>query len=42
MTGPGGVGKSALAIELARSLVDEFSGGVYFVPLASMRTVPEM
>ena len=36
LAGPGGTGKTTLAIELARSLVDDFPGGVYFVPLASV------
>ncbi|MBZ5632189.1 MAG: protein kinase [Acidobacteriia bacterium] len=33
MTGPGGIGKTRLAVELGRRLLDEFPGGVYFVPL---------
>jgi len=33
LTGPGGIGKTRLAVELGRKLLDEFSGGVYFVPL---------
>jgi len=33
LTGPGGAGKTALGLETARGLVDEFSDGVYFVPL---------
>jgi predicted ATPase len=33
LTGPGGVGKSRLAIEAARDLAPEFVGGVFFVPL---------
>jgi non-specific serine/threonine protein kinase len=35
-TGPGGIGKTALAIELARSLLPEFDGGVWLVELASL------
>ncbi len=34
LTGPGGTGKTRLALEIAASLMDEFSDGVYFVPLA--------
>lgn len=37
LTGPGGVGKTRLSIEVARGLSDEFPGGVYFVPLAGVR-----
>jgi predicted ATPase/class 3 adenylate cyclase len=35
LTGPGGSGKTRLAIELARTLDSAFSDGVYFVPLES-------
>jgi predicted ATPase/DNA-binding SARP family transcriptional activator len=33
LTGPGGIGKTRLAIEAARELADEFEDGVFFVPL---------
>jgi predicted ATPase/DNA-binding CsgD family transcriptional regulator len=36
LTGPGGVGKSRLAIELAERVVDAFPDGVWFVPLAAV------
>jgi predicted ATPase len=36
-TGPGGIGKSRLALEVARELSDAFPGGVYFVPLAAVK-----
>jgi predicted ATPase/serine/threonine protein kinase len=36
VTGPGGIGKSRLAIEVARGLVEEFASGVYFVPLSAI------
>jgi predicted ATPase/predicted Ser/Thr protein kinase len=34
VTGPGGIGKSRLGIEVARSLKDFFTSGTYFVALA--------
>jgi predicted ATPase/DNA-binding CsgD family transcriptional regulator len=37
LTGPGGVGKTRLAIELARRAAAEFPGGASFVPLAAVR-----
>jgi len=36
ITGPGGIGKSRLALEVARHVADDFSGGVYLIPLASI------
>ena len=36
LTGPGGVGKTRLAGEVARHLAPEFSKGSFFVPLASV------
>lgn len=33
LTGPGGIGKTRLAVELGRRLLDKFPGGVIFVPL---------
>lgn len=34
LTGPGGTGKTRLALQLAAELLGSFTGGVYFVPLA--------
>ena len=36
VTGPGGVGKTRLAIEAARRLEDEYTDGMIFVSLASI------
>jgi predicted ATPase/class 3 adenylate cyclase len=37
LTGPGGSGKTRLAIEAASSLVPEYKAGVFWVPLAALR-----
>ncbi len=36
LTGPGGVGKTCLALEAAHDLVPDFAGGIWFVPLAAI------
>ncbi len=41
LTGPGGVGKTRLAIRLASDLADAFADGVWFVPLAGV-TEPDL
>ena len=33
LTGPGGIGKTRLALQAAADSLDEFAGGTYFVPL---------
>lgn len=37
LTGPGGAGKTRLAIELAGALQADFEGGIYFINLAPIR-----
>jgi predicted ATPase/DNA-binding CsgD family transcriptional regulator len=40
--GPGGVGKTRFAIELARLIQDEFQDGAVFIPLAQLTTMEEL
>ena len=37
VTGPGGIGKTRLAVEVANRLAGEFPGGIYYVPLSALR-----
>ena len=39
LTGPGGTGKTRLALQSAADLSDAFPDGVFFVPLAALRVV---
>ena len=41
LTGPGGTGKTRLSLEIAAGVVDQFSDGVYFVPLSAVHD-PEL
>jgi predicted ATPase len=36
VTGPGGIGKTRLAVQVANGLVERFPGGIHFVPLSSV------
>jgi predicted ATPase len=36
LTGPGGIGKTRLALEMASELTNTFADGVFFIPLASL------
>ncbi|TMC40427.1 MAG: adenylate/guanylate cyclase domain-containing protein [Chloroflexi bacterium] len=36
LTGPGGIGKTRLSLQLAADVVQEFPDGVYFVPLSAV------
>lgn len=36
LTGPGGIGKTVLALDVARALLQQFDGGGFFVELASL------
>ena len=42
LTGPGGSGKTRLAVEVARRLVTAFPDGVFFLPLASVTSADVM
>ncbi len=37
VTGPGGIGKTRLGVEIASSVLENFPGGVHFVPLSPLR-----
>jgi predicted ATPase/DNA-binding XRE family transcriptional regulator len=39
LVGPGGIGKTRLAVETASHMQKEFTDGVYFVPLASVGSI---
>ena len=39
LVGPGGIGKTRLAVETSSSMQDVFDHGVYFVPLASVGSI---
>jgi predicted ATPase/class 3 adenylate cyclase len=37
LTGPGGIGKTRLSLQVAANVMSHFSGGIYFVPLSAVR-----
>ncbi|HEY3079372.1 MAG TPA: tetratricopeptide repeat protein [Chloroflexota bacterium] len=37
LTGPGGIGKTRLALQIAADALDDFEGGVFFTPLETIR-----
>ncbi|HTE87597.1 MAG TPA: winged helix-turn-helix domain-containing protein, partial [Terriglobales bacterium] len=37
VTGPGGIGKTGLAVQVASDVVEHFPGGTHFIPLASLK-----
>jgi len=37
ITGPGGIGKTRLGVEVATGLIENFPGGIHFVPLSPLR-----
>jgi len=39
LTGPGGIGKTRLSLQLAADVIQDFTGGVYFVPLSAVTDV---
>jgi predicted ATPase/class 3 adenylate cyclase len=41
LTGPGGTGKTRLALQIAAELAEDFSDGVFFIPLAPIKD-PEL
>jgi predicted ATPase/serine/threonine protein kinase len=41
VTGPGGIGKTRLATQVANGLVEHFPGGIHFVPLSAL-TDPDL
>ncbi len=42
LIGPGGIGKTRLALEVAHSVLDQYANGVFFVPLTQISTADHL
>lgn len=42
LTGPGGIGKTRLALQVAERVVSAFPGGAFFVPLATLQSAGDV
>ncbi|MFC2064268.1 LuxR C-terminal-related transcriptional regulator [Chloroflexota bacterium] len=42
LVGPGGIGKSRLALKAAQEITDGFKDGIFFVPLAPIRSIRDI
>ncbi|MGZ4594378.1 MAG: BTAD domain-containing putative transcriptional regulator [Actinomycetes bacterium] len=42
LTGPGGAGKTSLSLEVAARTIDDYPGGVFFVPLADIEEADQV
>lgn len=42
LVGPGGVGKTRLAVEIARRKLDDFPDGVWYVPLQPLTSADQI
>jgi predicted ATPase/DNA-binding CsgD family transcriptional regulator len=42
LVGPGGIGKTRLALKVAEGLIDDFEDGIFFVRLAPIRTAKDI
>ncbi len=42
LTGPGGIGKTRLVLKVAERAIDDFNDGIFFVPLAPIRSTKDI